>query len=53
MASSSEGQGERLGQGERSDAAIEHTRSVLCGSIYLGTVSNYSRSGLIFAILMV
>lgn len=33
--------------------AIEHTRSVLCGIIYLGTVSNYSRSILIFAILMV
>lgn len=38
---------------EHSDTAIEHTRNVLCGSIYLGTVSNYSRSGLIFAILMV
>lgn len=33
--------------------AIEYTRSVLCGIIYLGTVSNYSRSVLIFVILMV
>lgn len=33
--------------------AIEYTSSMLCGIIYLGTVSNYSRSVLIFAILMV
>lgn len=33
--------------------AIEYTRSMLCGIIYLGTVSNYSRSVLIFAILTV